>query len=163
MPVRAPFLVFTLAIPALCLVAKPANAATPSASISVSATIQASCLVSTTDTVFRTYAAAAHAASAVSVACSNFVPYNVSLSAAMAPGATGTAGRMTGSSFALLGYALTSNHRAIANRPQDLSTDSAAGFGGGSNSLLAIHDQIPAAQYVAPGSYADTISVTVTY
>jgi spore coat protein U-like protein len=163
MPVRAPFLVFTLAIPALCLVAKPANAATPSASISVSATIQASCLVSTTDTVFRTYAAAAHAASTVSVTCSNFVPYNVIISAAMAPGATGTDGRMTGSRVALLGYALFSNHRAIANRPQDLSTDSAAGFGSGSNSLLAIHDQIPAAQCATPSAYPDTMIVVVTY
>jgi len=155
--------VLALGILASALAARPVAAATPSASISVSATVQASCLVSATTTAFKSYAAAADATPAVSVACSNSTPYNVSLSAGLAPGATGTIRAMTGSGGALLGYALLANSRGIVNWGQALRNEPVTGSGSGSAPLPAINDQIPAAQYVAPGSYADTISVTVTY
>lgn len=155
--------VIALGILASGLAVRPLDAAISSDSLSVTATVQASCLVSTTDTVFRTYAAAANTASAVSVACSNSTPYMVTLSAAMAPVAAVTGRQMTGSGFAMLGYELSSNPRGVANMRQDTSTDSAAGFGSGSNSLLAIHDQIPAAQCAIPDACIDTIIVVVTY
>jgi spore coat protein U-like protein len=69
---------------------------------------------------------------------------------------------MTGSGFALLGYVLGPNLRPSANVRQTLNSD-AAGIGGGSISLLAIHDQIPAAQCATPDAYIDTMIVVVTY
>ncbi len=155
--------VIALGILASGLAVKPVDAAISSASLSVTATVQASCLVSTTDTVFTTYAAAANTASAVSVDCDNSTPYMVTLNAAMAPVAATIGRQMTCSGFAMLGHGLSSNSRGAANMRQGMSTDSAPGFGSDFNSLLAIHDQIPAAQCVAPSAYPDAMIVVVTY
>lgn len=156
-------LVLALGVLASALAARPVAAATASASISVTATVQASCLVSATATAFRTYAAPADPASAVSVACNNSTPYSVTLSATSAPGAKGIIRPTTGSGFVLLGSALSPNIRGIANWGQALSADAAAGFGSGSAPELAILRQLSAGQYATAGAYADTIMVVVTY
>ncbi len=155
--------VLALGILASALAARPVAAATATTSISVSATVQASCLVSTTATAFRTYAAAVDPASAVSVNCSNSTPYNVSLSAGLAPGATGTIRAMTGPGVALLGYALLANSSGIVNWGQALRNEPVAGPGSTSTPLLSIHGRISAAQCAAAGACADTVIVVVTY
>jgi spore coat protein U-like protein len=155
--------VLALGILASALAARPVSAATATPSISVTATVQASCLAAVTATAIRTYAAAADAASAVSVACSNSTPYNVSLVAALAPGATGTIRELSGSGFAMLGYALGLNSRGIVNQGQSVGTYKAGGSVSGSAPLLAINDEIPAAQCPTPDTYADTMMVVVTY
>jgi len=158
----------TLPVFAFCILAsgstiKPVAAATASASISVSATVQASCVANVTTTALVVYAAATDAASAVSVACSNSAAYNVSLNSGEASGAAVAIRPLTPSGFALLGDALSSTPRGIPNRRQAISTDAATGLGIVSNSLLAIHNQIPAAQCVLPDAYIDTMIVVVTY
>jgi spore coat protein U-like protein len=138
-------------------------AATASASIGVSATVQASCLASTSGTVFRTDSAPSNAASAVSITCSNSVPYTVTLSATAAPGATVARRQMTISDFSLLGHALISNILGTANRGQAVSAGTVGELGSCSNSLLAIRHQLPAAQYATPSAYSDAMIVVVTY
>lgn len=161
---RSTFPVLTLGILASALAARPVTAATASASISVSATVQASCIVSASATAFGTYAAAAaNAASAVSVACSNSTPYNVSLSAAMAPGAAVAIRKMTGSRVALPGFAHRSNFRRIVNWGQSLNADTAAGSGRSSAPVLAIDRRISTWQYAVADADVDTITVVVTY
>ncbi len=145
------------------LAVRPVDAATPSASISVSAWVQASCLVSATTTAFTTYAAAVGAASAVSVVCSNSTPYNVRLSPVLPRGATGVMQEMTVSGVALLGHWLSSNLQGIANRRQALSEDTAATSGTGSAPVLATHGRISAVQSTMAGAYTDTVTVVVTY
>lgn len=160
---RSTLPVLTLGILATALAARPVEAATASASISVTATVQASCLASTTATAFRTYAAAAGAASAISVACSNSTPYNVSLSASLTPGATGTMREMSGSGGALLGYALCANSQGIVNRGQAFGAGMLANSDSGSTTALAIHGQAPAAQSATAGPFPGTVIVVVTY
>jgi len=137
---------FALAILAPAVAIGSIHAATASASISVSATVQASCVAST-----------------VMVDCNNSVPYNISLSAAVVQDGNLATRPMLGSAFELLGSALNSNPRGIANRSLISSTNRLAGLGSNFNSLLAIHDQIPSAQCTMPGAYPDTMIVVVTY
>jgi spore coat protein U-like protein len=154
--------VIALGILASGLAVRPVDAAISSDSLSVTATVQASCLVSTADTVSRTNAGVANTASAVSVACSNSAPYSVSLDSGVVHGATVALRPITGSGFALLGDALGPNLTGIANGRQARNYDS-TGFDNSSALELAIHDQFPAAQCAKPGAFADTMIVVVTY
>ena len=43
------------------------------------------------------------------------------------------------------------------------ATNWVSGTGNGSAQAITVYGQIPAAQYVTPGSYTDTITVSVTY
>jgi len=85
MSVRSVSYVLAIALLVLCLPSGSAPAATPVASFGVSAVVQDTCLVSTSDAKFATYAEAmVKAISAVSVKCTNSTPYNVGLSASPA-------------------------------------------------------------------------------
>src|SRR5436305_1507146 len=93
-----------LSILALGLASTPANAVTTvTTTFGVSATVQATCLVSATALAFGTYTGVvANSTSSVSVTCTNTTPYNVGLSAGLATGATATTRKMTGPASALL-------------------------------------------------------------
>ena len=124
---------------AIALASVPVDAATASASFSVSATVQAACAVSASSMRFGSYdGRAVSATSTVSVNCAPSTPYNVGLSPGLAPGAPVAGRKMIGPGSALLGYSLRSGAGGIVN-------------------------WVPAGQYVAGGAYADTITVTVTY
>jgi hypothetical protein len=69
---------------------------------------------------------------------------------------------MSGSGFALLGYAPGPNLRRTTNERQDLSTDAATGFGVGSVTELGLPRRL-SAQCAAPDAYVDTMIVVVTY
>lgn len=162
MSVRFPSPVFALAILAPALAIGSIHAATASASFSVSATVQASCLAAVTARALRTYNAAADAASAVLVACSNSAPYSVSVDSGPVHDAALALRSMPGAGFALLGNALGSNLTGIANGRQTRNYDP-TGFGNSSALELAIHGRIPAAQCTVPGTYPDTMIVVVAY
>lgn len=163
MPVRVKFLVFILGLLASGWTARPIGAATASASISVSATVQASCLAAVNATMPGIYSAPADPASMVSVACSNSAPYMVTLSAPSTNAVTGGLRETARSGFVLLRNPLSPYIRGISNWGQSTSTNRLAGLGSGSSSLLAIHDRISAAQCATPGTHADTMIVVVTY
>jgi spore coat protein U-like protein len=156
--------VVALGLLAFGLAPRLAVAATASTSFGVTATVQATCLVSASSMRFGIYTGAAvNATAAVSVNCTNSTPYNVGLSAGLAPGATVANRKMIGPGSALLGYALTSNSQGLVNWGQTAGTDTVAGTGNGSVQALSVHGQIPAGQYVPAGAYADVVTVTVTY
>lgn len=139
-------------------------AATPTASFGVTATVQAACQVTANAMAFGAYTAAAlNATTTVSVTCTNTTPYNVGLSAGLAPGATVTTRKMTGPGSALLSYALVSNPQGTVNWGQTVGTDTVAGIGNGAAQAFTVYGRILGEQYVANGAYADTITVTVTY
>jgi spore coat protein U-like protein len=149
---------------ALSLPSTPAVAATTTTTFGVSATVQATCLVSASALAFGTYTGVvANSTSAVSVTCTNTTPYNVGLSAGLATGATVSARKMTGPASALLGYAMYSDAARTVNWGQTIGTDTVAGTGNGSAQAITVYGQAAAGQYVAPGAYADTITATVTY
>ncbi len=161
--VRDSLLLFALGILASALAARSLAAATASAPISVTATVQASCLVSATATAFRTYEATPNLASAVSIACSNSIPYVVTLSGTPALAASRGLRETNHSDFVLLGYAPGPNIRGIANWGQGLSTSAASGFGSGAASELSVLGQRSAARNSTAAAFADTLIVVVTY
>jgi spore coat protein U-like protein len=149
---------------ALGLAPRPAMAATATTTFAVTATVQATCLVSATPMAFGTYTGAvANSTSAVSVTCSNTTPYNVGLSAGTATGATVTTRKMTGPGSALLSYSLFSNAGMTTNWGNTVGTDTVTGTGNGTAQSLNVYGQVAAGQYLAPGAYTDTITATVTY
>jgi spore coat protein U-like protein len=141
-----------------------AVAANTTTTFAVSATVQATCLVSATPMAFGTYTGAiTTSTSTVSVTCTNTTPYNVGLNAGTATSATVTTRKMTGPSGSLLSYSLTSDTAHSVNWGQTVGTDTVAGTGTGSAQALTVYGQVAAGQYVAPGAYADTITATVSY
>lgn len=153
-----------LSLLAFCVVAPESPAATPSTSFGVSATVLSSCAVSATSLAFGPYTAATvNATSAISVTCTSSTPYNIGLGAGTSPAASVASRQMSGPAASLLRYALMSNSARTLNWGNTAGHDTVAGTGNGSAQLLMVYGQTPAAQAVIPGSYADTITVTVTY
>jgi spore coat protein U-like protein len=149
---------------ALGIASTSAAAATTTSSFAVTATVQATCLVSATPMAFGTYTGTqATSSSTVSVTCTNTTPYNVGLNAGGATGATVSSRSMSGPGSALLVYSLFSDSARTANWGQTIGTDTVTGTGNGSAQALTVYGQVAAGQYVAPGAYADTITATVTY
>jgi spore coat protein U-like protein len=70
---------------------------------------------------------------------------------------------MTGPASALLSYGLYSNSGYTTNWGQTIGTDTIAGTGNASAQAITVYGQVSSGQYVAPGAYTDTITVTVTY
>ncbi len=129
----------------------------------VSATVLKDCIVSATALPFGNYTGAVNTAqSTVTVTCTNTTTYTVGLGAGLATGATVTTRQMQNGT-ALLNYGLYSNATWTTNWGNTSGTNWVSGTGNGAAQALTVYGQIPASQYVTPGSYTDTIAVTVTY
>ena len=129
----------------------------------VSATVLKDCIVSATALGFGNYTGAVNTAnSTITVTCTNSTTYTVGLGPGLATGATVTTRQMQNGTY-LLNYGLYSNSGLTTNWGNTALTNWVSGTGNGAAQPLTVYGQIPAAQYVTPGSYADTIAVTVTY
>jgi spore coat protein U-like protein len=132
-------------------------ATTATASMAVSASVQATCIVSATAMAFGNYVstAASTSTSSVSVTCTNSTPYTLGLDA----GLTGTVtARQMKNGAAVLNYGLFTNATWTTNFATLASVN-----GTGSAVVTQVYGQIPAGQYVTPGTFTDTITATVTY
>jgi spore coat protein U-like protein len=133
-------------------------------SFTVTATIQPTCTLSATSLAFGTYAEVAIASTAtISVTCTNTTAYNVGLNAGTASGATVANRSMTGPSSAKLAYKLFRDSLRTLNWGNTVGSDTVSGTGKGTVQSLTVYGQLPGGQYVIPGSYADTITATITY
>jgi spore coat protein U-like protein len=142
----------------------PAVAATATATMAVTATVDSTCLISATPLAFGAYAGTqTDATSTLTVTCSNTTPYNVGLDAGLATGATVTSRAMTGPASATLAYALFQETTRTTNWGNTVGTDTVAGTGNGSAQGLTVYGRVAAGQFVTPGAYSDTITATVTY
>ena len=141
-------------------IAPMAGAASPAtASMTVSATVAATCIVSATAMAFGSYTGVVlPATSTITVQCTNTTPYTLGLSAGGSTGATVTNRSMTGPGSALLGYGLYTDSGHGTNFATLASVN-----GTGAPVATTVYGQVAASQYVAPGSYTDTILATVTY
>ncbi len=141
-----------------------AMAATTPSTMAVSTTVEATCTNTVTPLAFGTYSGAqAQTTATITVTCTNTTPYNVGLSAGLATGATVTTRSLTGPAAALLNYVLTSDAAYATNWGVTVGTDTVAGTGNGAGQAITVYGQEAAGQYVAPGTYTDTITATVTY
>jgi spore coat protein U-like protein len=139
-----------------------ANPATTT--FTVSATVLKDCAVSATALPFGNYTGAVNnTTSTVTVSCTKSTTYSVGLGTGLATGASVSTRQMQNGTN-LLNYSLCSDSAACAtNWGNTLATNWVTGTGTGAAQALTVYGQIPAAQYVTPGSYTDTITVTVTY
>ncbi len=129
----------------------------------VSALVLKDCIVSATALTFGIYTGAVNSAqSIITVTCTNSTTYTVGLGTGLTSGATVTTRQMQNGS-ALLNYGLFSNGTWTTNWGNTSVTNWVSGTGNGSGQTLNVYGQIPANQYVTPGSYTDTIAATVTY
>jgi len=143
------------------------QAATVTTTFNVSATVLSVCSVAATNLGFGSYTAASatpnDTTSTVNVTCSNGTTYTVGLDAGLGTGAT-VANRLMTSGGNTLGYGIfTTAGRTTIWGDGTLSTVTVAGTGNGSAQPLTAYGRIPINQFVASGSYADTITATVTY
>ncbi|MGA2341214.1 MAG: spore coat U domain-containing protein [Terracidiphilus sp.] len=128
----------------------------------VSATVLKDCGVSATALAFGNYTGAVNTnTSTVTVTCTNSTTYTVGLDAGLGGGTVTTRQMQNGT--VKLNYGLYSNATWTTNWGNTSGTNWVSGTGNGAAQPLTVYGQIPAAQYVTPGSYADTITVSVTY
>jgi spore coat protein U-like protein len=153
-----------LGVVALSFAPAPAFATTNvPTTFSVTATVQATCIISAGSLGFGTYTGVvAHSTSTISVTCTNTTPYNVALNPGATSGATVTTRQMLNGAAAL-NYGLYKDATWTTNWGQTTGTDTSAGTGNGSAQTLTVYGQVSAGQYVTPGSYSDTITATVIY
>jgi spore coat protein U-like protein len=153
-----------LGVLALGLNCTSAAAATATSNFQVTATVQATCLISAGALGFGTYTGVlSNATSTISVTCTNTSGYNIGLSAGTTSGATVAARKMAGTGTDVLNYALFRDSSRTNNWGETVGTDTLAGSGNGLAQTITVYGQVPAGQYVSPGAYSDTITATITY
>lgn len=147
-----------------------AQAGTAGNSFQVTATVTSACTVSGTTLNFGAsidpLAAATplDATSTLSVQCTNTTPYTVSLNAGVnAGGASNFGSRLMKSGSNTLGYQLYLDAGRATVWGDGTASSTSAGTGTGSAQTLTIYGRLPSLANVVPGSYTDTVTVTVSY
>ena len=150
----------------VCAIAGDAQAATATASFTVSATVLASCTVSASNLSFGNYtaSAASNTTSAINVTCTNGTTYSVLLDGGSVSSSM-TARNMKDTAGDLLSYGLyTTSADTTVWGDGTGGTGKNTGTGSGASQPFTVYGNVPAGQYVAAStSYADTINVTVSY
>jgi spore coat protein U-like protein len=134
-----------------------------STTFSVTATVASSCTISATALAFGTYVSTSDSTttSTLSINCTNTTPYSISLDVGVSAGATPTTRGMTGAGGALLHYHIYQDPAHSVG--WSVSPNALAGTGTGSTQTITAYGIVLSGQTVAPGSYADTITATITY
>lgn len=160
-----------LGLAAALACAQPALAGGANGSFQVTATVVAGCTVSGSVLNFGSAidpivaAVPVDATSTLTVHCTNTTPYTVSLDAgANAGGAANFGARAMKSGSRLLAYQLyLDGARSTVWGDTTGGSANASGTGTGSNQTLTIHGRLPSLSGVAPGTYSDTVTVTISY
>ena len=156
------------ALAAACLLqsASPSFAATTTATFTVQVTITATCSINSASTLNfgsqGVLTANVDQTSTIQVQCSNTTPYNIGLDAGIGTGATVAVRKMT-SGGNTVNYTLYSNSGYTTLWGNTVGTDTVAATGNGAAQNYTVYGRVPAQTTPAPGSYTDTITVTVTY
>lgn len=145
--------------------AAPGLAATTTTNFTVTATVVAACVASSTNISFGNYTASSGVAddanSTVTVTCSNNDPYTIALNG----GDSGkVAARTMLNGTNSLGYGIyTSSGYSTIWGDGTNGTSTVAGTGNGSAQNYTAYGQVPVGEYSAAGSYSDTLTATVTF
>lgn len=157
-----------LAAPALFCLPTAALADTASSTLNVSATVTANCTVSTSPIAFGTVnplsGTNVDAAGGITVTCTNGTDWEASAGVGGGSGASFAARRMAAGTD-LLNYNLYTNAaRTSVWGDGSGTTVVVSNTGTGSAQAVTIYGRVGSGQTaVPPGSYADTVAVTVTY
>ena len=154
------------AVLALAFVSAPnsAFASTTTASMAVSATVVNNCTVAALPLAFGNYSGAAlNVSSTITVTCNTGDAYSVGLNAGTGSGATVSNRLMTLSSgTATLAYSLLTTSYTGTNWG-NTSGSWVTGTGNGTAQTLTVYGVVAAGLYPTAGSYADSVTVTLTY
>jgi len=154
----------------LAATAGPALGATATTTMSVSATVANTCVVTASPLAFGTVTgllsgSTVTATTTLAVTCTNGTAYNVGLGPGQGSSATVSARKMTltgGTKTLTYSVYQDSSHSQVWGNT--VGTDTVSGTGTGLAQTLNVYGQIASGQStVAVGSYTDTVNVTVTY
>jgi len=147
--------------------AGPADAVTATGSLNVTIIITKTCAVGTSIPVdFGSQGlltADVDAVGDLSVTCTNGTTYDVGLNAGGGSGATITNRKMTGPASATVTYHLYRDLGRTLNWGNTVSTDTLAGTGTGAAQSIPVYGRVASQTTPGPGTYNDTVTVTVTY
>ncbi len=142
-----------------------ARAATATGSFNVQVIIAATCVVTSATTLDfgsqGVLSANVDQTSTINVTCTNTTPYNIGLDKGLNGSSVTTRQMKTGS--AVINYSLYSNSGRTTNWGNTVGTDTVAATGNGSAQAYTVYGRIPPQTSPAPGTYTDTITITVTY
>jgi spore coat protein U-like protein len=141
-------------------------AATATTSFTVSVTIAATCTINSASALNfgnqGILSTNVDQTSTIQVTCTNSTPYNIGLDAGTGTGATVTTRKLT-SGGATVNYTLYSDTGRTTVWGNTVGTDTVAATGNGTGQNYTVYGRIPVQTTPAPGTYSDTITVTVTY
>ncbi len=131
-------------------------------SMSVTATVGASCTISAGNLDFGNFSGAQTDASAsITVNCTSGASYTVDMDAGTGSGATTTTRKLT-SGADTLDYTVYSDN-ARTSIWKTGGGNNVSGTGSGANQTLTAYGRMPANATPAAGSYTDSITVTINY
>ncbi|GLS39217.1 spore coat protein U [Mesorhizobium tianshanense] len=152
---------------ASALLVPPALAQTDTTQFNVQITISAECQInSATDLNFGSSGVidtAVAASSAIAVQCTNGTDYDIGLDTGQGTGATVADRLMTGPNSETVTYSLYTDTGHTDVWGDTIGTDTVAGTGTGAEQTYSVYGQVPTQDTPTAGTYADVITVTLTY
>jgi spore coat protein U-like protein len=153
-------------IAGLTLLSGAAQAATATSTFTVQLAITAECKINSTNTLdFGTSGviqANIDTSANLVVQCTNTTPYNIGLDAGTGGGTT-TTRKMAGGTSEVINYTLWQVAAGNTNWGNTVATDTKGGTGNGAAQTHVIYGRVAPQTTPSPSSYADTVTVTVTY
>src|SRR3954454_6397225 len=163
-----PGLCLTSFLAAGCLLQSVSSplAATATSTFTVQVTLTASCTINSAATLnFGSQgilSANVDQTSTLQVQCTNTTPYNIGLDAGVGSGATVAVRKLT-SGGNTVNYSLYTDAGRATLWGNTVGTDTVAATGNGAAQSYTVYGRVPSQTTPAPGTYTDTITVTVTY
>jgi spore coat protein U-like protein len=158
----------------LACIVGPASATSPvQSNFAVSLTIVAECVINSTATLaFGSLGVLGgsggtdpnYASTTIAVQCTNSTPYDIGLDKGTTSGASITTRKLLNTaSSATVNYQLFSEGTYTTNWGDVVGTSTLSKIGNGASQPYTVYGRIPAQTTPVPGTYADTVTVTVTY
>ena len=138
---------------------------TATTTFNVTATVPTTCTIATNNLNFGTagvLTANTDATTTLQPRCTSGTPYNIGLDKGVNGGSV-TTRQMKAAGPALINYSLFRDAGRTMNWGQTIGTDTAAGTGTGLAQSVTAYGRIPPQATPSPGTYNDTIVVTLTY
>lgn len=154
-------------VSAIALTVSAASAQTVTTdSFDVQITIVAECEITSTETLdFGTegvLSADVDASATMEVTCTDATPYDIGLNEGLGAGATTEVRQMT-SGGETIAYGLFQDTGRATNWGDTVGADTQAATGTGTAQSFTVFGRVLAQATPAPGTYTDTVTVTVTY
>jgi spore coat protein U-like protein len=157
-----------LAVAIICLMQSVSGsfASTTTSTFAVQSTITASCTINSASTLNfgsqGVLTANVDQTSTLQMQCTNTTPYNIGLDQGTGTGAT-VAARMMTSGANTVTYSLYSDSGRATVWGNTVGTNTVAATGSGGSQSYIVYGRVAAQTTPAPGTYSDTVTVTVTY